>query len=60
MKVTGVTVHYVDSGVDTGPIIAQAAVPVLEGDTPDTLHQRIQIEEHKIYPSVLKQLAALS
>lgn len=60
VKVTGVTVHYVDSGVDTGPIIAQAAVPVLEGDTPDTLHQRIQIEEHKIYPAVLKQLVALS
>lgn len=60
VKITGVTVHYVDSGVDTGPIIAQTAVPVLEGDTPETLHQRIQIEEHKIYPAVLKRLATLS
>lgn len=57
VKITGVTIHYVDSGVDTGPIIAQRAVPVLEGDTPETLHQRIQVEEHKLYPLVLKELA---
>jgi phosphoribosylglycinamide formyltransferase-1 len=57
VKVTGVTVHYVDSGIDSGPIIAQRAVPVQKGDTPETLHQRIQIEEHKLYPAVLKELA---
>ncbi len=57
VKVTGVTVHYVDSGIDSGPIIAQRAVPVLKNDTPETLHQRIQLEEHKLYPAVLKELA---
>lgn len=57
VKVTGVTVHYVDSGIDSGPIIAQRAVPVQKDDTPETLHKRIQIEEHKLYPAVLKELA---
>ncbi len=46
-----------DSGIDSGPIIAQRAVPVQKDDTPETLHQRIQIEEHKLYPAVLKELA---
>ncbi|CAH0346601.1 phosphoribosylglycinamide formyltransferase [Bacillus sp. CECT 9360] len=54
VKVTGVTVHYVDEGMDTGPIIAQQEVPVLEGDTRETLQQRIQTAEHELYPSVLK------
>jgi phosphoribosylglycinamide formyltransferase-1 len=57
VKITGVTVHYVDSGIDSGPVIAQRAVPVLDGDTPETLHQRIQLEEHKLYPATLKELA---
>src|SRR5271155_4134603 len=53
VKVTGVTVHYVDQGIDTGPIITQATVPVLPGDTPETLHARIQETERKIYPAVI-------
>jgi phosphoribosylglycinamide formyltransferase-1 len=56
-KVAGVTVHFVDTGVDTGPIIAQRAVPVLPGDTADTLHHRIQVEEHKLLPVVVRALA---
>ena len=42
VKVTGCTVHFVDAGVDSGPVIGQQSVPVLEGDTPETLHRRIQ------------------
>jgi len=53
---SGCTVHYVDAGMDTGAIIKQAKVPVLEGDTAETLHARIQIEEHKIYPEVIAEL----
>lgn len=55
---TGCTVHYVDTGMDTGPVIAQARVPVLRGDTPETLHARIQLAEHELYPSVIRQLSA--
>ena len=54
---TGCTVHYVDAGMDTGEIIAQRAVPVLPGDTAETLHARIQIAEHALYPAVLAVLA---
>ncbi len=54
---SGCTVHYVDAGMDTGPILKQVKVPVLKGDTAETLHQRIQLEEHKIYPEVISQLA---
>lgn len=57
VKVAGVTVHFVDEGVDTGPIIAQASVPVLDSDDEETLHSRIQIEEHRIYPEVIKKYA---
>jgi phosphoribosylglycinamide formyltransferase-1 len=56
-KVAGVTVHFVDTGVDTGPIIAQRAVPVLPDDDAETLHQRIQIEEHRLLPAVVRALA---
>ena len=56
-KMTGVTVHFVDQGIDTGPIIAQEAVPVLPGDTPESLHARIQETERKIYPTVIGALA---
>ncbi len=56
-KMTGVTVHFVDQGIDTGPIIAQEAVPVLPGDTPESLHARIQEVERRIYPEVLGALA---
>lgn len=56
-KVTGVTVHFVDEEVDHGPIIAQRPVPVLDDDTVETLHERIQIEEHKLYPEVISAFA---
>jgi phosphoribosylglycinamide formyltransferase-1 len=50
VKITGCTVHHVELKVDSGPIIMQAAVPVLPDDTPETLHQRIQVQEHRIFP----------
>jgi len=55
--VAGCTVHFVDEGMDTGPIIVQRAVPVLFGDTPATLHARIQEQEHQAYPEALQLLA---
>lgn len=55
---TGCTVHFVDAGVDTGEIIAQRRVPILADDTPETLHARIQVAEHELYPQVLQNLAA--
>ncbi len=58
VKVTGVTVHFVDEEVDHGPIIAQRAVPVLPDDDRDSLHRRIQVEEHDLYPLVVSALAA--
>lgn len=57
VKVTGCTVHLVDQGIDTGPILAQRAVPVLDGDTAATLHERIQVAERTIYPAVVAALA---
>ena len=57
VKFTGVTVHFVDKGVDTGPIIAQSVVPVLDTDDQESLHNRIQVEEHKLYPQVIKWYA---
>ena len=58
VKIAGVTVHFVDKGVDSGPIIAQAAVyPVLDTDDEESLHNRIQVEEHKLYPEVIKWYA---
>ncbi|RID82298.1 phosphoribosylglycinamide formyltransferase [Peribacillus asahii] len=56
VKLTGVTIHYVDEGMDTGPIIAQRAVPVLDDDTRETLQTRIQETEHEMYPAVLAEL----
>jgi len=52
-KVTGCSVHYVDTGIDTGEIIAQRKVPVLPGDTPESLHARIQEAERVLYPEVI-------
>lgn len=52
-KVTGATVHLVDSGADTGPIILQEAVPVLPGDTPEVLQQRVMQAEHKLLPEAV-------
>lgn len=54
---SGCTVHYVDEGMDTGEVIAQARVPVVSGDTPESLHARIQAEEHRLYPRVIAELA---
>ncbi|WP_345312213.1 phosphoribosylglycinamide formyltransferase [Gordonia alkaliphila] len=54
VKVTGTTVHLVDGGVDTGPILAQATVPVLPDDTVDTLHERIKISERELLPDVVE------
>ncbi|ACH39413.1 phosphoribosylglycinamide formyltransferase, folate-dependent [Citrifermentans bemidjiense Bem] len=53
-KVAGCTVHFVDPGTDTGPIIMQAAVPVLPSDTEQTLSARIQKEEHRLYPEAIR------
>jgi phosphoribosylglycinamide formyltransferase-1 len=50
VKVTGCTVHFVDAGVDSGAIIAQQTVPVLDDDTPESLHARIHAAEHELYP----------
>lgn len=57
VKVTGCTVHYVDAGVDAGPIIGQQTVPVLDIDTPETLHHRIQTAEHELYPKCVAAIA---
>jgi phosphoribosylglycinamide formyltransferase-1 len=54
---SGVTVHLVDSGMDTGPVLGQVRVPVLPGDTPETLHARIQVEEHRLYPEMIAAYA---
>jgi len=56
-RVTGVTVHFVDEQMDHGPIIAQAAVPVLDGDDEETLARRVLAEEHRLYPLALQRLA---
>jgi phosphoribosylglycinamide formyltransferase 1 len=53
---TGVTIHYVDSGMDTGPVIEQVKVPVLPDDTRETLQERIQETEHRLYPDIIHQL----
>ncbi|TCK03917.1 phosphoribosylglycinamide formyltransferase [Phorcysia thermohydrogeniphila] len=54
VNVSGATVHFVDKGVDTGPIIVQVAVPVSPDDTPETLSERILRYEHRIYPQAVK------
>jgi phosphoribosylglycinamide formyltransferase-1 len=58
VKVAGCTVHFVDAGTDTGPIIAQAVVPVLPDDTEETLQKRILTEEHRLLPAVVRTVAA--
>ena len=57
-KVAGVTVHFVDAGTDSGPIIVQKAVPVMEDDTPESLHARIQVQEHIAFPEALNIIAS--
>lgn len=58
VKVAGVTVHLVTPELDAGPIVAQATVPVLDDDTPETLAARILVEEHRIYPEAVGVVAA--
>ncbi len=58
VKVTGTTVHLVTEDVDAGPILAQEAVPVLEGDTEATLHERIKDVERRLYPEVIERLVS--
>jgi phosphoribosylglycinamide formyltransferase-1 len=55
---TGATVHLVDEGVDTGRVLRQEAVPVVAGDTPETLHERIKAVEHRLLPEVVRELIA--
>jgi phosphoribosylglycinamide formyltransferase-1 len=57
VKVAGATVHFVDEGVDTGPIVLQSAVPVLEGETEASLAARILVEEHRLYPEAIRLYA---
>jgi len=57
VKITGTTGHLVTEDVDSGPILAQEAVPVLEGDTEETLHERIKEVERRLYPDVIERLA---
>ena len=56
-RVSGATVHFVDEGVDTGPIVLQVAVPVIDGDTEATLADRILVEEHRLYPEAVRLFA---
>jgi phosphoribosylglycinamide formyltransferase-1 len=57
VKFSGCTVHFVDEGCDTGPIIIQAVVPVMDDDTEETLSARILEQEHKIYPEAIRLIA---
>ena len=57
VKFTGCTVHFVDAGVDSGAIIGQQTVPVLDDDTPESLHQRIHAAEHELYPKCVAAIA---
>jgi len=57
VRVAGCTVHFVDEGVDTGPIVLQAAVPAFDDDTEETLSARILVEEHKLYPQAIQLFA---
>ena len=54
MRVSGATVHLVTSELDNGPIVLQAAVPVLDDDTVETLSARILVEEHRLYPEAIR------
>jgi phosphoribosylglycinamide formyltransferase 1 len=59
VPVTGCTVHFVDEGMDTGPVILSEEVPVLAGDTPERLHARIQAVEHRLYPEAIRRVSQL-
>ena len=55
-KEAGCTVHFVDEGMDTGPIILQESVPILSADTAEVLHARIQVVEHRLYPAAIREV----
>ncbi|MBN1521008.1 MAG: phosphoribosylglycinamide formyltransferase [Candidatus Aureabacteria bacterium] len=57
VKVTGCTVHFADEGIDTGPIIAQRVVGIEDADTAEAIHEKIQVEEHDVYPKVIEAIA---
>ena len=57
VRFTGCTVHFVDEGVDAGPIILQEPVPIFADDTPESLHRRIQLTEHKLFPEAIRLFA---
>jgi phosphoribosylglycinamide formyltransferase-1 len=57
VRISGATVHFVDEGVDTGPVVLQAAVAVAPDDTEETLAARILVEEHRIYPEAVRLFA---
>jgi phosphoribosylglycinamide formyltransferase-1 len=57
VRISGATVHFVDEGVDTGPVVLQAAVPVMADDTEDSLADRILVEEHRLYPEAVRLFA---
>ncbi|MBV8965158.1 MAG: phosphoribosylglycinamide formyltransferase, partial [Mycobacteriaceae bacterium] len=57
VKITGCTVHLVDAGMDTGPILAQQSVAVLDGDSEETLHERIKVTERKLLVDVVAAIA---
>ena len=56
---SGCTVHFVDEGMDTGPVILQESVPILSDDTAESLHARIQVVEHRLYPAAIRKVAGL-
>lgn len=58
VKITGVTIHYVDAGIDTGPIVAQEAIRIEPTDTVDTLREKVQAVEHQLYPRTLQAIIA--
>jgi phosphoribosylglycinamide formyltransferase-1 len=57
VKATGCSVHFVDAAIDAGPIIGQQTVPVMDDDTAESLHQRIQVAEHELYPKCVAAIA---
>jgi len=58
VRESGATVHLVDEGVDSGPVLAQERIAVLPGDTPESLHERIKAIEHRLLPRVVEELCA--
>ena len=58
VRITGVTVHYVDQGMDTGPIIVQRAIPIEKGENAEDLHKKIQQVEHDLYPRIIEQICS--